>query len=70
MLLRLQPPAGGANTPLQLTVTYTDRSGKTATSQRTVGLPAKKAGDGGMYQSTGVRKAVLLARYVDSLQDW
>ncbi|GAB4821981.1 hypothetical protein N2152v2_009027 [Parachlorella kessleri] len=70
VLLRLQPPAGGANTPLKLTVTYTDRSGKAATSQRTVGLPAMKAGDGGVYQSSGVRKAVLLARYVDSLQDW
>lgn len=24
----------------------------------------------GVYQSTGVRKAVLLARYVDLLKDW
>ena len=70
MLLRMRPPAA-ANTPLQLTVTYTDREGKGATSKRTVGLPSGLGEAGqGQYESSGVRKAVALARYVDILKDW
>lgn len=71
----MKPPAA-ANTPLLLTVTYSDRSGKKYTSRRTVGLPrqalaatdADTADESTYYQSTGVRKAVVLARYVDLLR--
>ncbi len=71
MLLRMAPPEGGANTPLQLAVSYTDRAGNRSTSRRTVGLPGSGLeADGGQYESSGVRKAVLLARYVDILKDW
>ncbi|PRW59844.1 transcription elongation factor SPT5-like protein 1 [Chlorella sorokiniana] len=79
VLLRLRPPAKGANTPLRLAVTYSDREGKQFRSERTVALPAgftaaaaASSGEAPMsyYQSTGVRKAVLLARYTDMLQGW
>lgn len=39
-------------------------------TKRTVGLP-EQAGEGGSYfESSGVEKAVLLARYTDMLEGW
>ncbi|PSC74536.1 Cell surface [Micractinium conductrix] len=80
VLLRMRPPtAGAASRPLALTVAYSDRTGKSFSTQRAVELPAglaaAAAGGGGAgfltyYQSSGVRKAVLLARYADMLQGW
>ncbi|KAL4859210.1 Sister chromatid cohesion protein PDS5 B-B [Chlorella vulgaris] len=75
VLLRMRPPTAG-NAPLQLTVTYTDRAGQTFSNQRTVAVPeevlpaAADGGDGTYFDSNGVRKAVLLARYTDILHDW
>ncbi|GAB4821980.1 hypothetical protein N2152v2_009026 [Parachlorella kessleri] len=78
VLLRMRPPTGGANTPLLLTVTYKDRTGQVAASRRTVALPpqalaataAPAAESSAYYQSTGVRKAVVLARYIDLIRNW
>lgn len=44
-------------------------------TKRTVGIPtefmaARAGGDASYYQSTGVQKAVTLARYTDLLQGW
>ena len=67
VLLRLAPPPSGSNTPLQLAVTYSDRSGQRYATRRTVGLPAgavaaAAGGEEPFYGSSGVRKAVLLVR--------
>lgn len=74
VLLRVQAPSGGVGAaPLALQATYTDREGKRYESARRVDLPpeALQQGGGGTYaQSTGVRKAVLLARYTDLLRNW
>jgi hypothetical protein len=76
VLVRMQPPPGAAaNVPLQLAVTYTDRSNQTSVTRRTVGIPPALLGgeEGqaeGFYQSSGVRKAVLLARYTDLMKGW
>lgn len=74
MLLRVAPPTGGLNAvPLVLDVSYTDRSGNTTTSKRSVDVSPQALGtaNGTQYfQSTGVRKAVLLARYTDLLRNW
>ena len=69
VLLRLAPPAAGANAPLQLAVTYSDRGGREHATRRTVGLPAEAlaataAGEQPFYGSTGVQKAVLLVSLV------
>ena len=79
VLLRLKTPSD-ASVPLQLQVTYTDRAGVQHVSKRTVGIPqsvrsalqpgAGGTGDLAFYQSTGVRKAVLLARYTDLVRNW
>lgn len=79
VLLRLKPPSD-VSEPLQLQVTYTDRAGVQHVSKRTVGIQqsvrsALQPGMGGsgdlaFYQSTGVRKAVLLARYTDLVRNW
>lgn len=70
MQLRMKPPST-ANTPLELAVSYTDRAGKAATSRRTVALPGGLGANAeAEYESSGVHKAVLLARYTDLLKDW
>ena len=76
----MQPPEGGGTppAPLALSVTYRDRSFQLFTSNKEVPLPAGLLAGGGagatppapLYQSSGVRKAVALARYVDALQSW
>lgn len=67
------------NIPLVLSVTWEDRAGVAGAANRTVGLPgpdvplSSSAGNSsypGVYESSGVRKAVVLARYVDLLKDW
>ena len=55
-----------------------DRGGQARTSQRTVAVPpqaragvaAQQGSPAAYYQSNGVEKAVLLARYTDLLHDW
>ncbi|KAL4420138.1 hypothetical protein ABPG77_010354 [Micractinium sp. CCAP 211/92] len=74
VLLRMSPPQGGSR-PLLLAVGYTDREGQQYSTKRTVGLPQQAAeaasgGGGTFFESSGVEKAVLLARYTDILHDW
>ena len=75
-----------APTPLSLTATYRDRALQLFSCSSRVPIPpallmgaataAADAGEPGaaavepLFQSTGVRKAVALARYVDALQSW
>ena len=79
LLLRMKPPPAGAGAPapLALTVTYRDRTGTPFSSRKDVPLPDwVQAGTGAgapaapVYESSGIRKAVALARYVDALQSW
>jgi len=72
VLLRMGAPVDGPNAvPLGLQVTYSDRKGEQHASQRTVALPQQVlGGTQGYYQSTGVRKAVLLSRYTDLVRNW
>ncbi|KAL4458691.1 hypothetical protein ABPG75_013556 [Micractinium tetrahymenae] len=73
VLLRMAPPQGGSR-PLQLAVGYTDREGRQYSTKRTVAFPQQAAsaaaGGGSFFESSGVEKAVLLARYTDILHDW
>lgn len=73
VLLRMQAPQGGPTAvPLNLQASYSDRQGKNYASKRLVSIPepALTTGAGPFYQSTGVRKAVLLARYTDLVRNW
>ncbi|KAL6767183.1 CGL127B [Auxenochlorella protothecoides x Auxenochlorella symbiontica] len=75
VLVRLLRPAA-ANTPLQLVASYRDRTAfvrKRPASNTTRTVPAGDlgaTGPGASYQSSGVRKAILLARYTDLLRGW
>ncbi|KAL4435599.1 hypothetical protein ABPG77_002562 [Micractinium sp. CCAP 211/92] len=76
VLLRVQPPPGctpATAPPLRLAARYCDRAGKQYNTVREVQVPAG-AGDAApgasFFQSSGVRKAVVLARLVDALQAW
>ena len=73
VLLRMSVPEAGANAvPLTLDASYTNRNGERFTTKRDVALPAETltTGAGPFYQSTGVRKAILLARYTDISRNW
>lgn len=82
VLLRMACPAapsdGEAPAPLRLAAMYRDRSLQQFSSAKEVPIPpALLAGAAGgaagvapLYQSSGVRKAVALARYADALQSW
>ena len=73
VLLRMQVPQGGATAvPLNLEASYSDRQGKTYSTKRAVSISesALTSGSGAFYQSSGVRKAVLLARYTDLVRNW
>ncbi len=86
ILLRLAPPelistSSTSGTfepvPLFLDASYTDRTGKKYTSKLQVDAlstsvyQARSTSAGSQYyQSSGVRKAVLLARYTDLLRNW
>ena len=75
-----------APAPLSLTATYRDRSLQLFSCSRRVPIPPEllagavngaampgqeaAAAVEPLFQSTGVRKAVALARYVDALQSW
>lgn len=73
VLLRMQPPPGrtlATAQPLKLSARYTDRSGKKFDTVRTVQVPAAAKTGAAFFQSSGVRKAVALARLTDALQLW
>ncbi|KAI8474497.1 MAG: hypothetical protein J3K34DRAFT_407955 [Monoraphidium minutum] len=73
VLLRMTPPPGttvATAPPLKLSAKYTDRSGKAFDTVRTVQVPADAKKGGPYFQSSGVRKAVALARLSDGLQSW
>eukprot|EP00887_Chlorella_sp_A99_P005282 scaffold1.g5282.t1 len=77
VLLRVAPPLGvaaAAAPPLRLSARYADRAGNCHDSLRAVEVPAAAAAalaeTGAYYQSSGVRKAVAMARLVDALQCW
>jgi len=57
---------GHSNGPVQLTVSYDDRSGKSYSSSESVQFKS----DAAHWDSKGVQKAVLLSEYVSLLKNW
>ncbi|MCF8055062.1 MAG: VWA domain-containing protein [Desulfocapsa sp.] len=55
-----------SNRPLHLNLSYSDRSGKHFSTQDTVSFAPKKS----HWDTTGIRKAVLLTEYVSLLKNW
>ncbi|KAL4425226.1 hypothetical protein ABPG75_009242 [Micractinium tetrahymenae] len=76
VLLRMLPPPGctpATAPPLRLAARYCDRAGKQYNTLRVVQVPpgaADTAAGAAFFQSSGVRKAAVLARLVDALQAW
>jgi len=66
-LVLLKLSKTGEDGSIRLLVSYEDRNGKRHTSEETVEL---EAGDGEYYQSTGIRKGILLVRYADLMKNW
>lgn len=68
ILIKLKKNSNG-NSDMKLTVTYEDRSGKKYSSEEAVviqnGLEDKEH-----YDNTGIRKGIVLTRYVNLLKNW
>lgn len=65
VLLKLRRQGGAGR--LALTASYEDRAGRRESETKEVALPSGKAPH---YPNTGIRKAILLARYADLLRHW
>jgi Ca-activated chloride channel family protein len=65
-LSRTAEAVGGGDT-LRLAVSYEDRLGNTQSGEQTFELPVVEPGH---YDSTGIRKGILLSRYASLLKTW
>ena len=66
ILIRLKK-LGNSNDELKLVLTYSDRDGKKYEIEKTVTFPEDKKE---FYEDSGIRKAILLARYADLMKNW
>jgi Ca-activated chloride channel family protein len=67
VLVKLERTGGPTDAPVTLRASYETRSGERRSSVRTVRFQAREPP---AYDSSGVRKAVLLSRYSDLLRNW
>eukprot|EP00004_Rigifila_ramosa_P012546 TRINITY_DN271_c0_g1_i4.p1 TRINITY_DN271_c0_g1~~TRINITY_DN271_c0_g1_i4.p1 ORF type:complete len:602 (+),score=150.32 TRINITY_DN271_c0_g1_i4:233-1807(+) len=72
VLLQLEPVHGDrlVGGEVVLGASYVDREGREHRSERTVKIEAPGDGATAVFANSGVRKAVLLTRYVSLLQHW
>ena len=66
VLLKLNKKQGQNSNTLNLKVSYKDRNGKEYNNSQTVTLNK----EGEYYDNTGIRKAILLERYANTLKNW
>jgi len=66
ILIRLKK-LGNSNDELKLVLTYSDRDGKKYEIEKTVNFPEDEKE---FYEDSGIRKAILLARYADLMKNW
>lgn len=66
ILLKLKKKDNEINGNIKLNVSYTDRNEKKYSNSQQV----KFEDDNEFYNNTGIRKAILLVRYVNSLKNW
>ena len=66
VLLKLEKLTEDTTGSLKLSVSYNDKTGKNYNSSQTVDFENKEE----YYENTGIRKAILLTRYVNVLKNW
>lgn len=66
VLLKLNKKTEGKSVDLKLNVSYKDRNGQEYSNFQTVELEDEEE----YYENTGIRKAIVLTRYVNSLKNW
>lgn len=66
VLLKLKKESDSED-PLKLTVEYTDRAGEKHSNEQVVEF---KNSDEEFYDNTGIRKGIVLTRYVNVIRDW
>ncbi len=66
ILLKLNKKSKNDSGNLELNVSYKDRSGKEYNNSQKVEISNKEE----YYENTGIRKAIVLTRYVNTLRDW
>lgn len=66
ILLKLKKKTDAPSGEVKLSVSYTDRNGTSYENHQTVEV----AGGEERYDNTGIRKAIVLTRYVNTLKNW
>ena len=66
VLLKLKKKSEDVSGEIKLTVSYTDRNGTAYENYQTVTFSESEE----RYDNTGIRKAVVLTRYVNTLKNW
>lgn len=66
VLLKLEKLTEDTTGSLKLSVSYNDKTGKNYNSSQTVDFENEEE----YYENTGIRKAILLTRYVNVLKNW
>ena len=66
VLLKLKKLNNNTNGNITLKVSYKDRNGKSYSNSQTVQFKS----DGEYYGNTGIRKAIVLTRYANTLKNW
>lgn len=66
VLLKLKKKTDAPSGEVKLTVSYTDRNGTSYENHQTIEV----AGGEERYDNTGIRKAIVLTRYVNTLKNW
>ena len=66
VLLKLSKITDNQNGDIELNVSYKDREGKEYSNKQTIEFNENKE----FYDNTGIRKAIVLTRYVNTLKNW
>ena len=68
VLVKLSKKTEKRNGKIKLEVTYKDRNGKKYKNTQTIGFDENKTEE--FYDNSGIRKAIVLTRYVNLLKNW
>ena len=68
ILVKLKKISEGASGDISINVSYKDRAGKDFTDQKSVKINSNVTEE--LYDNTGIRKAIVLTRYVNTIKNW
>ena len=70
VLVKLKEKSKNINGKIDLEVSYKDRNEKEYSNSQTINFDKSKNDKGEFYDNSGIRKAIVLTRYVNILKNW